>query len=473
MDSQPAEILEMILDHLPTDSLIAAKLVCKRWYLAIRAMRKKALLISDFQTIVNCRWFQSERLIGRTDAIESAHPHLIRSLLDQAIFDKLKRLYIFKKSLEIRTPADSLSRFTQLEMLEIVHSEIDLEPHLATWTLPNLQHLNIEATLVSCSVTLDAPKLTKLSIKYVLANRFAFRHPHSVRLLEMKLVDSFEDDENFVRSFVNLQQFYCNQIERLSGDFLFALASLRELHFQGPADVLNSLQEQQRQFARNQLRLYYFGLNLNSLTNFAGLESYGNHLPATTVRFYSQNYGKLAPVIPFIRRINYSQLEQAFAGQVPSDFIGRFVNLDFLVIDKEIKDLRQLGNLLNKCIGLSSLSIRSARVSQEFLDSLPVRFRVLKDLTVHQAPILNFEFLRKFEHLEMFGTDQSLPVELACELIAKFDKLKEFSFVGARERTTVLRYDNGSQMIYTDEGLEMVGNLNGVFAYFGVKYKPA
>ena len=471
MNRLPNEILELIFYKLSLDGLSACKLVNKQWCSIINCMKKKDLILTDFELPLNCRWFQTKKRINYLNLIECSSRHLIQSVLNNLNFNKLKQLYIFKKSLSIRSFDDTFNQFAQLEMLEIVHSEIELDNSHSNGhrlNLPKLRHLNLEASVFSQRIALNLPQLTKLSIKYVYVDRFEFECPSSVKILELKLSDNLENDEYFVRSFLNLQAFYCNRIDCLSSDFLFNLHFLKQLHFQGPIETFNCLRQQKLRFRRFELQIYYFGVNLSNSHEFNGNAlNYGNQLNVNTIKLYNQNYARLANVIPFIKLINYNELEDNFENAlVPNDFIERFVNLDHLSVNKRIKNVGQFNYLLANCISLNSLRICSSSLKQEFFNNLPNQFQVMKDLIIkNETTELDFKFMLCFECLEFVEIDQQMRVELVIEMIKKYKKLKQFSFVCKEEIITIVKYDNGYLMVYTNTGLNRFKCFDELFNF--------
>ena len=472
MDSLPAEIVEHMLYVLDLRDLTTCRLVNRRMYWIIERMKIRELITSDhYSPRLKCRkWFLTRQPVNCSNLIESSNTRLIKLIRNRTLFYKLNRLYLFGKSLSIQSADESLNHLIHLERLEIVESKLIIDAQFTTLSLPSLKHLNMERSSFivehNHEVILDLPKLTKLSMQEMNMNNFIFKHPSSIRIFQL-INASYQAFECLVRQFVNLEYFYLKIFA--SKEFIRKLVRLKELHFNGSCGTFNDFKQEQAKYSRDDLKIFYYDLNLDELPDFS-FEYYSNELNDNTVNFFRLHLSRLANIVPFVQKLNYNKVEDTFSREIASDFLSRFIHLQSLEVKGRVNDVDLFKHLLKDCLHLNELEVSASRLDQAFAE-LPKLCRTILKLEIENEPNdLEFAFLNRFDTLVTFKTNHNVPVEIVHESFKKFKELILFSFVFNGHTITISHYDKDQYLLIGLQSLMRFGRLENLISSLRLSY---
>lgn len=431
MNDLPNECLLRIFELVePIEQIVLnCRLVCKRWYAVLSALRLKTLVISS-ASLPNSRWWYTYGQVNCRHLIRSDQTlETIQLKLNQPLFDHLRSLFIYGVHDKCLL-SSSLSKFRLLEQLEVTYSQLKDEAGAeCVLSLRNLRILNL-GDAINDRIVLDTPRLTCVKINLPHFEKITFRFPERVRQFE-----SLRYNEH-IKSFVNLEVLKIKNINVLDDDFLEAFGQLKELHFDTKKEIFYVLKHQKRVYRRNALKLFYFGVQMDDCIPNEELKNSRHQINKKAIELFGDNYPRLATVLPFVHQIDYCDLEEYFDEKIPTDFIGRFVALDYMIVTRKIKYASQFSRVLGECTSLRSLALDSS-LSQSFFNSLPVILPYLEYLIVKNEQKLNFnEFLLGFNSLELIYVRHSLPLELVEKMFHKYKNLI-FSFVYHAKNVTV------------------------------------
>lgn len=429
----PDEILLNIFNKLSINQIVVSKLVCKRWYFVLNKLRIRNLVISIHANLPNHKYWLTYNFVNCThlirDAFEKSDRNEVNKLislesinnkLNQRLFDNLRSLYVYNiyhKNLF----TSYLNKFTHLERLEFIYSRLKNEAvSNCTLNLDNLKILHISDAINDVFV-LNTPRLSNIKLNISNLEKVTFNYPDQVRLFETLRYN------DVIKIFSNLEYLFAKNINDLDDDFLLQLPHLKELHFDSQKRIFHILQHQKSLFKRNELKLFYFGLNLENIPNY-NLKNTRNQLNDKAVELLGDNYEKIATVLPFVHQIDYCDLESYFNNKIPYCFIKRFVNLDYLLVTSKVKDPDQLNSVLKDCNNLKSLTICSA-LDQNFYDTLPSILPYLEYLSITNEQKIHFEFILNFKILELIYIKQNLSEDLIWKILNRFkDLIYKFAF---------------------------------------------
>ena len=421
----PTEIFAKIFNQIyPIKQLVQLKLVCKRWYSIAINLRVKNLVISS-SSLSNSKYWYTYNYIDFSYLIKNDQDlDAIQLKLSQPLFDNLKSLYIYGVHDKVLF-TNFLNRFQFLEHLEVVYSKLkdDDKNRCTLLNLKNLRILNI-SDAINDVIILDTPRLVRFRLSLTNYDSISIKHPESIQYFETYRFI------NLIKTFTNLEHLFVRNISQLDGDFLSNLSRLKEIHFDGKKDVFYDLRKQKKLFKRNEVKLFYFGINSEDSIPKHELMNNRHQINVKAIEFYRNNYNQMAIRLPFAHQIDYSLLEQCFGDQIPSCFIRRFVNLDYLIVTQKVKYSNQLIQILNDCGNLKSFTIYSL-LDQTFFCQLPDILPFLEYLIIKNEQNLNYnEFLFNFNNnLKLIYIKNNLSIDFAFNIVRRlFDKYNELIF---------------------------------------------
>ena len=428
MDDLPLVPAMRIIDYLSIDDILNLKLLNKWFYRIINGnVRIKDLVLSNCDDLpYNRRWFYTYDLVSlqrlmKRDSFQNANLFLEQSIIS----NQLKRLYIYQANLTF----DLLNSFQKLVHLEIIDSELNCMVGDNVLRLPMLEILNLDRPIIRhfYNIIVDSPKLRRLRFTAFPFYDTEFSHPESIDYLE---VGSYDECKKFLQFCVNLEHFYCSNLylddlNKFNHLVKKRLTKLKSIHFVGSRDAFVKLVHENERIKKD-LKLYFHNLEFDKLPDELDFDNW-SILDHKMGKFYAQYYSRLADHCPFVKKINYNDLEEHF-NKIPENFLSRFVNFDSLIVRDEVNDLDQLIKVLGDCKTIRYLELHSS-FGQQFFDShLFDLCPNIDSLLIHGSQVLDFEFVFKFKNICRFSVDQTLPIELAKRLIQNFKSIDDLEF---------------------------------------------
>lgn len=411
IDRIPVEILRIIFARLSLGDLLACKKVCKQWQSLVETFKFDSLVVYADRPPAK-KWFYSNEKVDCLFSL-SICDYSIDSLQlkEEHLTSSIRSLYIYSPSdsyIRCFDLGHSLNHFKQLERLEISNLDLQTESQL---TLPNLKTFSILTTQNSVLI-LNTFQLENLKIGYPDSlDRIIVTYPYKIRRLECMEFD------RRLYSFVNLEHFFCKCFYEIDSDFLKnRFKKLSHLSFNHMPYVFDELQKQSKRLKNRQVNIYFLGFKFNVLPENSGFFTFNTSvLDQKSIYLFDIFYLVSAVILPFIKFVDYSVLEDHFGAEIPEHFAKKLVNLDELTLTKKPKYPQQFGNFLKECAVLPTLKLRysTGELYNDLLDRICPFVQVLE--LEEQLPIESLK--RLFQNFDLF-------------LIKIFDKIlaTEFNF---------------------------------------------
>ena len=472
MDKLPNEMLLNIFQNVDqVDQLLNCKIVCKKWYSIIDQMiRLNSLVISRInghKLLTSEEWFDPNEsiqfLYDYRYKVEDQHSKIIRFNMNQPLFSRLKKLFIYDRYIWI----DSINCLKHLEVLCLKHSTLRSETDISL-NLPNLRVFSC-VSKSQHKLILNCPNLEKLDYY-----KESIIHPESIKELHACF------NRNFMLDLVNCEYLYLEFVDFYS-NILLKLKKLKELHLGIDVDVDSVISYiiQKKTLKRTNLKIYYLNVLADSmpLTYLNELDNsfaYERSINNNSIQFYGLNYSNLSNIVYFIRTVDYNVLENYFwsnPNQIAREITKKLVNLDELILSDQIRDVNQFIGILKDRRYLNRVSITAKIMPQHFFDQiLSENCSIIEQLIVYNKNQLNFDFLLKFKELQTFHTKQQLTSDLILKMFGKFELLDslEFNYEG-REVEIGLQVRNKFK-IRLDGVRKVLNNLDDLMSHLEISH---
>lgn len=394
IDRVPVEILRMILSRLSLSDLLACKKVCMQWQSLVETFKFDSLVIYADRPPAK-KWFRTNEKVDCRFSLSSCDYSLdSMQLKEEHLINSIKSLFIHSPKdayISCFDLGNSLNHLKQLERLEVSNLDLRSESQL---TLPNLKTFSI-LNIKNSLLILNTFQLENLKISYPDSlDRIIVTYPYKIRWLECN-----EFDQRFYK-FVNLEHFFCKYFLRMDSDFLKnRFKKLTHLSFNHMPHVFGELQKQARRLKNRQVHIYFLGFKFNVLPeeNFSFNTSL---LDRKSIYLFDIYYLVTADILPFIRFVDYSVLEDHFGNEIPESFGKKLVNLEELTLTKKPKYSQQFCDFLKDCAILPTLKLHyaSADLYRDLLDLICPFVQTL-ELEEH----LPFENIKRlFQNFNLF-----------------------------------------------------------------------
>ena len=350
IDRIPVEVLRMILAPLSLSDLLACQKVCKKWKFVVETFKFHSLVVYDERPPAKKWYYTNEK-------VDCRYSLLCRSLdsmplKDEHLASSLKSLYVYSPNYRYLTCFDlgeSLNQLKQLERLEISNLDLQSESQL---TLPNLRTFSL-ANIKRSVLILNTFQLENLKVGYPDSlDRIIVTYPYKIRRLEC-----MEFDRRFYK-FVNLEHLDCKYFYQIDPDFLKGrFKKLAHISFNHMPHVFGDLRKQARRLANRQVNIYYLGFRFNVLPEDSFTFN-TSVLDQKSIYLFDIYYLVSADILPFIKSVNYSVLEDHFGREIPKRFGKKLVGLEELLLTKNPQDPQQFSDFLEECAVLQTVKLR-------------------------------------------------------------------------------------------------------------------
>ena len=284
-------------------------------------------------------------------------------------------------------------------------------------------------------------------------------HPESITYLE---VTDYNNCKKFLHSCINLQHFYCRDLDISFNlnefNLINNLSKLKSIHLDKSRETFDSLVKEKNHFNKD-LKIYFLNLEFDELPD--GLDDLqdelddivlGDYLDWELIEFYAEHYSRLADHCPFVKSINYNKLESCF-DQIPENFMKRFVNLTKFYARWQVNDLDQLIRVLGECKTITWLVLPSS-LGQHFFNfhlyNLCSNISVLEvwGPKFFDEKVLDCEFILKFKNIRQLSVYQ--PVEGTKFITVKFNYFHNRDLF----EITIWTYKDGTYESFLSKELE-------------------
>ena len=160
-----------------------------------------------------------------------------------------------------------------------------------------------------------------------------------------------------------------------------------------------------------------------------------------------ENYANTLPVLPFVRRLDYGDLQQVFVNGPPVDLSIKLPNIaEVYCLDAAI-DLANFFWFLQNCQALNSLTLDCKPFTDQHhynrLAQLCKKLAFLHLIVTDRSIVINFDFVLNFKFLCGLVLKRELPFELIESLFTKLNRFKMLNFIyrGRLSGVTFNRYD--------------------------------
>ena len=246
---------------------------------------------------------------------------------------------------------------------------------------------------------------------------------------------------------------------------------VREIHLRDLCNksLISGLLSSKSKLGRSDLKLFYCGLPVDTSKEMAQYLDRGEseHYLLNLNRdenfsLVLDGYPKLAPFLPFLTLVNYSDLIRFFDCKIESGFFSRFVNIQKVVAGGPIDDKEQFVSFLKRCEHLFDLELKNAGLDQStFYNQLPIHAPYLQELVIDEAQELDWKFALKLKYLEVFKTSQTASFSLIFKITHQCVRLRWFR----------LKFNGKLLDIFCSENLEVEIQSSGKAVQFKSKRK--
>ena len=427
----PELALIQVLNHLPAQDQLNARLVCRYWKLITDNFAQRDELVLFFKFYPRpVYWFHDGREVDLGNAFLVNKPRCLKSEFFLRFFRRVHRLMIVHK---VNTPSKQFIEHIQVSLLELKHlqfnsigskssfSGLRKLPYKTNFQLANLR--TFYSQFDDMPLGLHCPRLNEL---YVYAHlKIDETMDEQTRLciqnLRFLLVQQLTYPPDF--EFSNLEVFYFNNPSPAIS--LRNFPRLVELHYfdgfsrvhEELEDRLKSLWVQKRRLKRNQPRIFFDGFELDTRTDFKTLDD----------EYLDQDQPVCA--------LDLNENVVRFINDAPLGLKLNLLSKDLRMsdaLDDELADLQEGGELVQsmfrsaQCVSferplakeslnLFELSDRfryvcvayvEIELSQTLLDRLSDTLPHLESFSYYPEffsnHLLNFEFIAKFKSLHYF-----------------------------------------------------------------------
>ena len=472
MDDLPELPFEQVLSYLNLEDRLKARTVSRAWRNKFDRYPVNTVNTLCFSSRPRDFIFRKSRWVSGPFA-----ENFISSTRFESFFDTYRQMILFSlKHLRLcdlnlsegdqEAFARILNSFDQLEQLDIIRAtfnqfqEYDLN-------LPKLTRLQIEE-FECLKFTLKASRLREVRLLggYETNPNVQFVHGESVERL---FIDHWEYTD--VKKLKNLQHLYVNFHEGINPTFLSSLKRLKEFHTNEPGDVSN-LFEQKRRYDRVDLKIYLYGLLLNSpddpATN-AFRDSFCDHLTGESLVCLAENRWRLADQIPFYRKLHYSAIEHV-APALEVNLLKRFTDLNWVIVNHPVQNIERFLNLLKNCKNIVGLWFYCDQ-SQDLFDRLPEHCSVQK-LTLWNPPS-DQAFLFRLKHLIELYLDWPIDSETVRRAFEDLPAFSSFYFVYGQKTIIIETCHPKKFKVSIDGKKKKASDLNAAIELITGKNKPS
>lgn len=407
----PLEMIQFIFIQLCLSDLLICRKVCKNWKNIVDLFKTDDLVIYA-NRLPTKKWFYLNDQVNCRFSISV--PNLNLDLIDfkNDYFIKFKSLYIdstdeYFSSFDIGL---LLNHLIQLERLEIINLNLRTTSQL---TLPDLKTFSI-SSIQTGRLILNTPELENLRIVY----RSTLFKIDIVYPNKIKWFESLEFDSSLFK-FVNLEHLFCKYINHLDIDF-YSFKKLIQISFDYSQNFFDHLLKQMKNSKyekrkQPKLNVYFMGFKFEtSPPNQLISQIQTSKINEKNVHLFEIFYPIVSDILPFIKSVNYTALENRFENSIPKGLGKKLVNFDELILENDTKNKEQFLNFVKQCSKFPKLILNysSANIYSNLLEEVCPNIQILE--TEDQLPF-NFivNLFKKFPNLY---------------LIKNFDKNLDFEF---------------------------------------------
>ena len=440
MEGLPLVPAIKIIDYLSIEDILNLKLVNK-WFnqfINDNVKIEHLVLSNNGHVPYNRIFFYTWHPINLQHLIEYDMEDDYLNFDRPLILSQLKQLYIKSCNITLET----LNSLDGLVHLEIINSEIMSIANSDVLRLPMLEILNLNESDNDSNLLVDSTKLQALKICTFCVDLV---HPESITFLE---VNWYSECEHFLPKCINLQHFYCRDLDSIvlsEFNLIKNLSKLESIHLDKPSATFVSLVNEKMRFNKD-LRIYFLNLEFDELPKrLADTDLEDFFIDNDTIQYYAEHYSRLANHCPFVDCIHYHHLGECF-DRIQENFMKRFINCFCLIVDEKVNDLDQLVRVLGECKTITSLHLPSS-LGQHFFDfHLYNLCPNIDALNINGKQVLNCEFILKFKNILRLSVNQIESIELVRRLVESPKKIYvEFSYFYNRDsfRITFSKYITG------------------------------
>ena len=448
----------MIFDKLDDlKDLFTAGSACKRFRELIKLVKITSLSIELNYENTSCFFdrddkrqrcfndiflFTNEPINTTSTFLTSNDIKVFKSSSVKMLLCKVRKLSISYLRINVQSAWGKFQSFVQslkLEQLQIDYFEVKGGRQLKLDDVQILSILHFHGSL-----SISAPKLTKLYYKLSWRSSLCFVYPETVIHLMIRELGSHHE------RFINTEYLYFKKSWTSTvGTIQRLFPRVKEIHSRISYHSSMVSQINQKIELKSDLKLYYSNFLINDLIDVDDL--YDNHDHMATSRRVVENYPKLSDKtqITYIKEIDYNELIQHFSF-VPLDFSSRFVKIKSVTVANRIENQPDFIQFLKGCGVLNRLDIHECSLDQTFFNELSVYCPYITKLFVYENERIDSSFITKFTYLDEYSINHPMPFDLIKLAFNSLKRFKQVCFV-LKEKVIDFRFDRtGTLKISSD-----------------------
>lgn len=224
-----------------------------------------------------------------------------------------------------------------------------------------------------------------------------------------------------VNKLKNLRYLYCAKFSIIPSTLLANLEQLEEIHLNHHSNVAR-LFEQKQLYDRVDLKIYLFGLLLNSSEDrVIGSFNYDFHVQMVHL---DTNPTRLAVEIPFWNEVTFSEMDVPQASEI--NLLKRLVDLDTINVYHPVKNIERFLNLLKNLNNIAKLAFWGDQ-PQTLFNRLP-NYCAVQRLKIYYGGPIDLRFLNDLTNLTHLEVACLIDVEFIRKVFGDLKFLSEFNF---------------------------------------------
>jgi hypothetical protein len=440
IDGEYTPIYEVILSYLNIRDLFNLSLVNKKFKLIVNNYEIKEIQIlnlfefansnekinvnyfytnrsSDYKNLIYYQFinYRTNKIMNSSSILNSSifnfrSLKIIRILFRQNVFKKRK------EDLDSDLDLNLINKLgNQLEYLELINLHQTYLTNTTKLILPKLKVFscfNFPVKSKNNNLQIIAPQLKALAVCGL--DDWKIEYPQSIEHLKIKKIteeikllkclkvieieNTYHNDFNsYLSSFPNLKK-----IKYLSIKYQSELGSDKQIFSRLPL---------------NKIKLFTNDIHQTKLKDSRYFNKPKN------IEIAIQNYDLIDLNSNYLKIIDYNELMNLVDYKIPIDFFQKFINIQEININGQIKNEDNLIKFIYNCKNLFKLEFHNTSLGQEFYDKLPIISSIVElEIEEDKEKELNMEFINRCFNLDVFKINR----EIKIDLIERFNRFEYF-----------------------------------------------
>ena len=261
-------------------------------------------------------------------------------------------------------------------------------------------------------------------------------------------------DQEKLKQFLNLERLIIEKGLTIPDNIFQLFEKLVDLSIKEISeDRIAKLLKQKATLKRMNLTIYLRGIPIETNDEIDDyFDDFEDEMSGLTrwTQLITRKYVRLTDFLPWIKKINYSEIYAHFKCQIPDEFFERFTEIQHIVITQPIANANHLGAFIGKYNAILKRIDFHSKIDQSIYDQLHKWKNDFEVLNIYNAELLDLNFVRDQKKLTSLFIDRELTVDSLFELKSLLEKLKTFHFKFYNKNAIIQSYGYDSSQITVD-----------------------